>query len=89
MIEPTREQLERAWRELARPGWAPIDELQTAHCRYLLIRGRAVALANPQAGAPAAPPVHTSHWGSLRVPQLPATLDLKRRAAGEREESDQ
>jgi len=85
VCEPTDEQLERAWSELAQPGWGTLAEVRTAARHYSLVRARAAALAS---GRPL-PPVQiegNNRPRCMAVPKHPPILDRKRLASGERED---
>ena len=86
--EPTDEQYERAWRELAKDDWGTFAQVRAAARHYGLVRARAMALASGRSAPPAAPtpPAAPSFMGSLRVPHQPPQLDRKRAASGERED---
>lgn len=69
----TREHLERAYAQVARPGWPTLDQLEQAHARLMIVRGRAVGIATghpvptePVAAPMAAPATTPSRAAPLR-----------------------
>lgn len=89
--EPTDEQLQAAWRALARPEWGSYEEARLAWIHFSIVRSRARVAATGRQPVAEPTPVHTSaptpaHYGSLRVPHQQPIFDRKRAAAGERED---
>lgn len=87
-LEPTDEQYERAWRELAKDDWGTFAQVRAAARHYGLVRARAMSLASGRSASPAtsAPAPAPSFMGSIRVPHQEPFLDRKRAASGERED---
>ena len=88
-VEPTREQLERAFRQMRRPGWpAELDVAMAQHTYAVCIRGLAVNLARGSpcvAGAGDHSAVSVSWQPPLRRPGG-AIFDPRRAAANDRDD---
>lgn len=95
--EPTREQLQMAWRHLARPGWpATLDEALAQRSYSVALHGLARDLARAPVCVPAQPrnpgayvpptPTAPPAPASARARATPPRFDPKRAAANDFDE---
>lgn len=90
----TTEHIQRAYTQLHRPDWPPLDVMERFARQYAIVTARACSLAHGRtlpdepvaAPAPCSSARALGHTERRRRDDQPAPLDLKSRAAGERDE---